>query len=580
MSVSSLRFSSRYIAMKIWIHVLTFLSARVTSINPLPIRSVFALEGNGQCRVTFETSQKESGCSESVPVEMGEPKIKSEVPITNAGRVIVVGGGLAGLSASIEILRTGGSVIIIEKGERLGGNSAKASSGMNAAGSSPQAALLVQDKPKDLVQDTLRSGKGLSGEELVSVLAEKSGSAVDFLESFGVDLSTLSQLGGHSHPRTHRSKPDGKPANVGWRIMSSLISFIESLPAEKVTLLKKTRAVDLIVAPGEGPDGGDQVVGVKCQTQEDGQEREVEVRAGAVVLATGGFGSDRDGLLAKHKPSVRHLATTNGPFATGDGVKMAEKIGAGLVHMEQVQIHPSGFVDLKDPANPTKFLAPEALRGSGGILLNSLGTRFVNELSTRDAVVERILANCEPLPESLAAAAGADLEGIRSSGRELPIASILLLTEAGIEMFGRSTASFYAAKGLMKRFENAKELCQEWRLPEAAVEKTFSEYGEGGTDAFGKQTFLTKFRMEDPLWAAVVTPVLHYCMGGLQFDSYGRILRSDGTNIPGLYGAGEVTGGLHGANRLAGNSLLECVVFGRIAGSSALDFASRTSLPL
>eukprot|EP00475_Leptophrys_vorax_P001706 TRINITY_DN10940_c0_g1_i1.p1 TRINITY_DN10940_c0_g1~~TRINITY_DN10940_c0_g1_i1.p1 ORF type:complete len:492 (+),score=44.88 TRINITY_DN10940_c0_g1_i1:364-1839(+) len=477
--------------------------------------------------------------------------------------VVVVGGGLAGLSAALEVVRLGGTVLVLEKSERLGGNSAKASSGMNAACTGPQAALGIEDKLEDFVKDTEKSGKGLSDVGLVDVLVQRSADAVTFLQGFDIDLDNIAQLGGHSHPRTHRSKSDGKPMNIGYRIMSVLIKNVEALPADKARVVKKAKVTALL----KDPSGA--VTGVKYEVPSaDASVPEVvEVSARAVVLATGGYSADKapGGLLDTHTPSIRNLATTNGPFATGDGVRLGEQAGAGLIHMDQVQLHPTGYVDPKDPRNPVKFLAPEALRGCGGVLLNEKGDRFVNELSTRDAVTAAILQHCGPFPEVPGAPAG---------GADMAAVAYLVLNQQAIDKFDPVSCNFYIGKGLIRKFDSIAALSAATHLPEANVRAALEAYGrheDAKGDPFGKSVFPVLYNTSDPVYVAVITPSLHYCMGGLKFNARGQILTDSGAIIPGLYGAGEVTGGLHGANRLGGNSLLECVVFGRVAGVSAFE---------
>ncbi|CAI7911470.1 unnamed protein product, partial [Closterium sp. NIES-53] len=449
--------------------------------------------------------------------------------------VVVVGGGLAGLSAAVEVVKRGGSVLVLEKSERLGGNSGKASSGMNAARSGPQLASGIEDKLEDFAKDTEKSGKGLSDMALVDVIVKQSADAVAFLEGFQIDLSSIAQLGGHSHPRTHRSKPDGKPMNIGFRIMSVLIKYVEALPADKAKVVKQARVTALLT------DDSGAVTGVKYETPAadgSGGKEETEVKASAVILATGGYSADKaeGGLLDQHTPKLRNLATTNGPFATGDGVRLGLAAGAGLIHMDQVQLHPTGYVDPKDPRNPVKFLAPEALRGCGGILLNEKGDRFVNELTTRDAVVEAILKHCGPLPEVPDAPAG---------GAEMPAVSYLILNQEAINKFDPLSCQFYIGKGLIRKFDSVEALSEGTKLPAANVKAALDAYGHHDAekgDPFGKTVFPVLFNSsEPPLYVAIITPSLHYCMGGLKFDTSGRILKEDGSPIPGLFGAGEVT---------------------------------------
>ncbi|GBG69316.1 hypothetical protein CBR_g4013 [Chara braunii] len=464
-----------------------------------------------------------------------------------AVRVAIVGGGLAGLSAAVEVVKRGGSVVLIEKTARLGGNSAKASSGMNAANSTPQLLMGIEDDLDDFKSDTIKSGKGKSLKELVDVLVEHSADAVNFLQGHGIDLSNIVQLGGHSHPRTHRSRSDGKAMNIGWRIMSTLIKYMEAQPSESVQILKNAQATSLIVNDAQ------HVVGVNVTVTQKGESgdnirEEMQLFVDAVVLATGGYSADREGLLKEYVPEIRNLATTNGPFATGDGVKIAKEIGAGLMHMDQVQLHPTGFVDPKDPANPTKFLAPESLRGCGGILLNQKGERFVNELTTRDAATKAIMSECDRLPLEIVKRAGGKINGVEvvegnvENNDNLPISAYMLMTEEGIDKFDRTIAKFYIGKGFIQRFENATEFCKAFALPEDVVVDVLENYGKQREDPYGKTVFPVLFSPHAPLYALIVTPSLHYTMGGLKFSQSGQILRDNGEPIVGLFGAGEVTG--------------------------------------
>jgi len=302
--------------------------------------------------------------------------------------VIVVGGGLAGLSATIEAVRHGARVTIVEKEKSLGGNSAKATSGMNGAGTVAQRNLAIEDTPEALVSDTMKSGSGRSSSELVSILATNSASAVEFLTSFEVGLTNVVQLGGHSVPRTHRIPPtkDGKPVAVGFTIVATLKKYVENDLSRRVSVLTNSIFRGLLWE-------GDRVVGVKYQAV-DGSEHQLR---GNVILTAGGFANDRtaaDSLLVKYVPKLSKLPTTNGAWATGDILKLTAGDGLSLVDMDQVQVHPTGFIEPSRPDAETKFLAPEALRGCGALLLDPSGRRFVNELGRRDHVTRAIFDHC------------------------------------------------------------------------------------------------------------------------------------------------------------------------------------------
>eukprot|EP00127_Corallochytrium_limacisporum_P000621 Clim_evm20s22 gene=Clim_evmTU20s22 len=475
----------------------------------------------------------------------------SPVNADDVRSVVVVGGGLAGLSATIEAYNTGNlKVTLVDKNKSIGGNSAKATSGMNAAGTEAQKTLNVTDSVEQFVEDTMKSGDNENNRKLVEVLAAESREAHKFIRDAGVFLDNPIQCGGHSAARTHRepNRADGKPSPVGWDMISALKKKIESFDQDRMTIVTNAAVKELITDPNTG-----QVVGIKYNNGE-------EIRADAVVLTTGGFGHDwsENSLLKEFAPHTVKMSTTNGDFASGDGVKMARKLGVSLVNMENVQVHPTGFVDPKDPNAATKFLGPEALRGSGGFMVNKKGQRFCNELGRRDYVTGEIFKHCDNL------------------GDDGPCVSYLVMNEDCCDKFGRPNLGFYIFKGLLVQADNADDAAAKFGIDTAGLKKTIEEYTKdaaAGKDAFGKTVFPTKtFSADEKLTVAMVTPSVHYTMGGIKIDDEARVLKGD-TAIPGFFAAGEVTGGVHGANRLAGNSLLECVVFGRRAGRNAAKAA-------
>uniref|UniRef100_A0A183EPB9 fumarate reductase (NADH) n=1 Tax=Gongylonema pulchrum TaxID=637853 RepID=A0A183EPB9_9BILA len=269
-------------------------------------------------------------------------------------------------------------------------------------------------------------------------------------------------------------------------------------------------------------------------------------------LATGGFSCDRSNegsLLQEFAPEKMTFPTTNGPWATGRGVKMARAMGAALVGMNYVQIHPTAFVDPKDPAATTKFLAAEALRGKGAILLNNNGERFANELGRRDYLTGKILEFCAKNKEAGDAHT-----------------AFMLMDNQAVDDFGRASFNFYAKiKGFFKEFGTLDEVAKYMNVTPSKLKETIDEYNvyarseKKGEDKFGKKVFPVALE-HPPFYVAIITPAIHYTMGGLKIDK----------NVW-LLAAGEVTGGVHGRNRLAGNSLLECVVYGRIAGRNAAN---------
>ncbi|KAK4055383.1 Osmotic growth protein [Microbotryomycetes sp. JL221] len=459
-----------------------------------------------------------------------------------ATQVIVVGGGLSGLSAAHTAYDRGANVLLIDKNSFMGGNSTKATSGINGAGTRAQAKLGINDTAKAFFDDTKKSARDLAREDLIEVLTGRSGDAVNWLQDkFGLDLSKVARLGGHSYERTHRGGQQFPGMTITYAQMEALEDLAEA-DASRVQILKKARVTKLIKENGT-------VVGVEYE--HDGQQKKAY---GPVVLATGGYAADFSdkGLLKKYRPDLVHLPTTNGDHCTGDGQKMVLDIGGNGIDLEKVQVHPTGLVDPKDPDSKVKFLAAEALRGVGGLLLDNEGNRFADELGHRDYVTGRMWDN-----------------------NKFPV-RLILNGQASQEIEWH--CKHYVGRGLMKRFENGEELAKEMGLPAKKLADTFANYVEvtkdPKKDPFGKKFFSnTDWSLKSgPFHVALMTPVLHYTMGGIEIDPTGRVLDTARKPIPGLFASGEIAGGVHGANRLGGSSLLGCVVFGRVAGDSASSY--------
>jgi len=459
-------------------------------------------------------------------------------------QVIVIGGGLAGLSAAHTVLERGGRVVLLDKCSFLGGNSTKATSGINGALTKTQARLGINDSADKFEDDCIRGAAGVGYDTapehtipLAKVLAQGSGSSVDWLmEKFNLDLSLVSQLGGHSYPRTHRGKERFPGFTITYALMEGLEKVMEETNGELARIITKAEAKKLIT------DANNAVIGVEY---EKGGAMHTEY--GPVIIATGGFGADykSDSLLTKYRPDLQKLPTTNGDHCTGDGIKMAMAIGAGTIDMESVQVHPTGLVNPSEPDAKVKFLAAEALRGVGGILLDADGNRFADELGRRDYVSGEMNRNKGPFRLILNGKASKEIEW---------------------------HCKHYVGRGIMKRFSSGAEIAKDMGISTAKLADTFAKYNEAArtkTCPFGKKFFNNApVEMNDDVFhVAIVCTVVHYTMGGLAINTDSQIVGPNGP-IVGLYGAGEVVGGIHGRNRLGGNSLLDCVVFGRVAGAS------------
>ncbi|KAK9344006.1 FAD binding domain-containing protein [Lipomyces starkeyi] len=463
-----------------------------------------------------------------------------------ADQVIVVGGGLSGLSAAHQLLINGANVVVLDKQGFFGGNSTKATSGINGALTRTQIDLKIQDSVQQFYDDTLRSARDLARPELIRVLTYNSAAAVEWLQDiFKLDLTLVSRLGGHSQPRTHRGHDAKFPGMaITYALMEKLEDYAETIP-DRVQILKKARVTKLIQDPSDGL----RVLGVEYENENG----EILQLYGPVVLATGGYAADftDSSLLKKYRPDVYGLATTNGTHATGDGQKMIMHAGGHGIDLEKVQVHPTGLVDPKDPDNRWKFLAAEALRGEGGLLLNANGDRFCDELGHRDYVSGEIFKTKAPIR--------------------------LVLNGKASNVLDFHT-KHYSGRGLMRKM-TGRELAKEIGCSEDKLKKVFDDYNAIAAgkkkDPYGKKYFsnLPLDINDDNFHVALVTPVLHFTMGGVEITDKAQVLHAQSKKpFDGLYACGELAGGVHGANRLGGSSLLGCVVYGRVAGDSASQY--------
>eukprot|EP01102_Stenamoeba_stenopodia_P018286 TRINITY_DN6680_c0_g1_i1.p1 TRINITY_DN6680_c0_g1~~TRINITY_DN6680_c0_g1_i1.p1 ORF type:complete len:647 (-),score=162.21 TRINITY_DN6680_c0_g1_i1:62-1891(-) len=430
--------------------------------------------------------------------------------------------------------------LLLDKNSFLGGNSTKATSGIAGALTQTQMKLGIQDSAAAFYEDAARSARDRIRPELVKVLTYESGPAIDWLQTrFNLDLSKVARLGGHSFPRVHRGPERFPGMTITYALMEKLEEICKNEP-HRARVITKAKVTGLITEPGNSTS----VVGAKYE--KDGQTFEEH---GYVIIATGGFGADfgDDSLLKKYRPEFLHLPTTNGDHCTGDGIKISEAVGANSVDMEMVQVHPTGLVDLNEPDAKIKFLAAEALRGVGGILLNADGHRFCDELGHRDYVTGEMWKSKGPFRLILNSAASKEIEW---------------------------HCKHYIGRGLMKKYASGAALAKDMGISVDTLKATFEKYNEYAKDPkkdpFGKKYFHNvSVDVNDEFCVSIVTPVVHYCMGGLEVNANAEVKNKSGVVIQGLYASGEVVGGVHGANRLGGNSLLDCVVYGRVAGASA-----------
>lgn len=489
--------------------------------------------------------------------------------------VVVVGAGGAGMVASITAADAGKKVVLLESTALVGGNSVRSTGGMNAAktewqdanefgeeagvekqlaaaeaytGANEQVIKDLAAKVKEqweaykaspegyfdttdlFVLDTMIGGKGLNDISLVTKLAEESESAIEWMGENDMILHNVSSFGGASVKRIHRPVgDDGKVVSVG----SYLVPILEKKITDRgVDLHLNTKAEKILTEGGVA-------IGVEAV---DADGNKVTVYANSVVITTGGFGANND-MIKELKPEIDGYVTTNAPGIQGEGIVMAQEVGADVVDMDQIQLHPT--VHVQDGA---ASLITEGLRGDGAILVNQEGKRFFDEVSTRDKV--------------------SAAENEQTGGFAWLIVDQKMLDASNV-------IKGYVDKGWTVTGATAEDLAKEMDVDAATLAATIETWNgyvaEKNDPDFGRTSFAEP--LEGPYYALTVQPGIHHTMGGIKINDNAEVIDTAGKVIPGLFAAGEVTGGVHGANRLGGNAVADFNIFGRIAGQSAADYS-------
>ena len=548
----------------------------IVAANSLEVDGVSGATQTSKAIIEAATAAlKQAGLEPSDLVSKNTSTTKAK-DIEETVDVVVVGAGGAGMTAAITATDAGKKVIVVESQPIAGGNSVRSTGGMNAAKTPYQdknefkeaagvektlataaekfadnatiTALAATVKEQwdayqanpqgyfDSVElmelDTLIGGKGKNNPELVKALAENSAAAIEWLASIGADVKNVGAFGGASVKRIHRPvNADGKVTAVGAYIVPILE---KNLQDRNVQFLFDTTANEIIMKDVKA-------VGIKA-TGKDGNK--VTINAKSVVIATGGFGANAE-MVEKYKPELKGFATTNAEGAQGQGIDMATAVGAATVDMDQIQIHPT--VHIEEDGNA--HLITEGLRGDGAILVNAEGKRFYDEVSTRDKVSAAIIAQ----PEKSA---------------------WLVVDQSMVDK--SAVIAGYIKSGYTVTGATYEELAKAMGVDEATFVSTMNTWNqavEAKSDAEFNRTSFANPLTTAPYYAIKITPAVHHTMGGIVINPKAEVLNEKGEVISGLFAAGEVTGGVHGANRLGGNAVADFTVFGRIAGQSAADNA-------
>lgn len=492
--------------------------------------------------------------------------------IEKTADVVIIGAGGAGMSAAVEALKAGSSVIIIEKQPAVGGNTLLAGSAMNAADPEKQKAITMSDAEKARIEQilTLESkddlmkqwqeilkeefdayttagstylfdspslhkiqtyidGDYVANPALLDIYGDQALEAVDFLTALGANWNEEIQAAvGATWKRSHTPTTD-----YGSKGASFVLPQAEFVAENGGEVMLDSKA-DTLILNAEG-----RCVGV-AGTTTAGQAFEVTANQG-VIVATGGFGANIEmrQKYNKHWPTLdESIATSNGPQATGDGIVMAETAGANLVGMEWIQLIPTYGKGVFTPYIENQMY------------VNFNGDRFVAEDERRDVLSKAAL--------------------------EQPEAQFYILSDAntvkdGVTSIGTDVDANLVGNGFVFKADTLEELAEMINVPYENLQASVDQFNKAvteGNDPFGRSVFDQQFNA-GPFYAGLTGPMVHHTMGGIEINENAQVLNTAGEVIPGLYAAGEVAGGIHGSNRLGGNAISDIVVFGRIAGQSA-----------
>jgi fumarate reductase flavoprotein subunit len=375
----------------------------------------------------------------------------------------------------------------------------------------------------------MTGGGNINDPELVNILAKNSAGSIDWLTSLGADMSDVGRMGGASVNRTHR--PKGGDA-VGANIAKTLK---KNAADRKIDIRVNSKVVKIL------EDKQGRVTGVQVEGKHRGL---YTINAKAVVLTAGGFSANPE-KVAMYRPEFKGMTTSNQPGATGDGMDLGAAAGGELRDMKEIQIHPT-------VAAGSRILITEAVRGNGAIMVNHEGKRFVNELTTRDKASAAILAQ---------------------TGK-----SAFMIFDEGVRQSLKQIDGYFHLD-LVKEGDTPEALAAKINVPAEALKATIDTYNQAVDrkgDAEFKRPDMPRALRTPKYYAIEIKPGVHYTMGGLKINTDTQVMAKDGKPIAGFYAAGEVTGGVHGTNRLGGNSISETITFGRIAGANAAQLAKST----
>lgn len=436
--------------------------------------------------------------------------------------VVVIGAGGTGMVAALTAKDAGAKVIILEKMPITGGNTQLSAGGMNAAWTRYQKSKNIKDDPETMYLDTMKGGQNKSIPELARKLAYESDASMEWLTKNKIILNNPGMGGGATNARFHA--PEG-----GAVVGAYLTAGLKRLVAQRGIDVRVNSKVVKILTDNTGT-----VTGVLVEGKHSGI---YQINASSVVLASGGFSANSD-LVVKYQPSYKGMSTSNQPGAKGDGVALGEDAGAQAIDMEMIQIHPT-------IAAGSGILITEAVRGRGAIVVNHDGVRIMDEMTTRDKASAAILA------------------------QKIPTAFLILDDDTRARL---KQIDGYFHLHLVHQGNTPEELAKAINVPADELKNTIERYNgfvKAGEDKdFGRKSMPQQIG-KGKYYAIEINPGVHYTMGGLKINTDAQVIGTNGQPVKNLYAGGEVTGGVHGANRLGGNSISETITFGRTAGMNA-----------
>ena len=497
-----------------------------------------------------EKCLKEAGATEADINQWTKKVVKYPTePLTVTGDVAVIGGGGTGLAAAISALENGaGKVVIIEKLGYLGGSTNVSGGALNAVDDKRQKAQGIKDSIPTFYEATMKGGHNVGTPELVHYLTDNAYKTVEWMEAQGVKFRD--KIGAATGSLGQRSHYGVAPAGNAYT--SVFENVLKTKYKDRVTFLMECPAQEILT------DASGRVTGVKAVRH--GQP--VTVKASSVVLATGGFGAN-----VKFRQEVNtgvwkevvldnRIGTTNiNKAAQGDGLVMAKKVGADLIGLSDIQLHPNGTPG-------TGLMQDIATSKRNRIFVNLNGDRFVNEGAARDTLCKAIFKQPEGTYWLI-------MNKLRYPDETKP-------DTMGVTM------KDMLALGRVKRADTLDELAKVINVPAANLKAAVDEYNKAAShqvekDKYGFAATNTDDApmTEGPWYACRKVPTVHHTMGGVKIDTKAEVIGTNGKPIAGLFAAGEVTGGIHGANRLGGNAIADVYTFGRLAGASAAKYAAK-----